>query len=293
MQGMSGAFESNFALLELANSAVHVLPVSPVSSPPRWGDGSCSAPDPKSGFHGFDRWTGADGRVRIVVVNHGTRSSVERFRLDRDEARESLAWEGCVSVPAGIELNDVTALGEAGFVVTVMGESRHFGSPEGFEFLLSGQDTGHLASWSAERGWETLAGTHAAFPNGIVASPDGRTLWFAAWTGRQVLKYDRGAAAIVGRVALAFLPDNLSWTPQGTILVAGIPDAAGLRACVKSGAASCDDAWVVSEIDPESMTARTLASGPTGQLGGASVAVRVGDALYVGAYSGDRILRIN
>jgi hypothetical protein len=27
-------------------------------------------------------------------------------------------------------------------------------------------------------------------------------------------------------------------------------------------------------------------------LGGASVAVRIGDALYVGAFSGDRILKI-
>jgi hypothetical protein len=40
------------------------------------------------------------------------------------------------------------------------------------------------------------------------------------------------------------------------------------------------------------MTARTIATGPAGLLGGASVAVRAGDALYVGAFSGDRVLRI-
>jgi sugar lactone lactonase YvrE len=141
-----------------------------------------------------------------------------------------------------------------------MGEARHFGNPEGLEFLLSGAVTGQLVTWSAAKGWERLAGSRAAFPNGIVASPDGRTLWFAAWTGREVLRYDRETGAVTGRVSLDFLPDNL--------------------------------AFAVSEIDPATMTARTTASGKAGQLGGASVAVRVGEVLYVGAFSGDRVLRI-
>jgi hypothetical protein len=173
-----------------------------------------------------------------------------------------------------------------------MGETRHFGGPEGLEFMLSGAITGHLATWSAPRGWETLEATHAAFPNGIVASPDGRTLWFSAWTGREVIRYDRDTGRITGRVSLAFLPDNLSWSPDGTILTAGIPDAASVRACVTQGTDVCDDAFEVSEIDPRAMTARTIATGPAGLLGGASVAVRAGDALYVGAFSGDRVLRI-
>jgi hypothetical protein len=55
----------------------------------------------------------------------------------------------------------------------------------------------------------------------------------------------------------------------------------------------CDDAFEVSEIDPRAMTARTIARGPAGLLGGASVAVRLGEVLYVGAFSGDRVLRID
>jgi len=175
----------------------------------------------------------------------------------------------------------------------VMGATRHFDNAAGREFLLSGEITGHLVTWSAAKGWETLEGSRAAFPNGIVATPDGRTLWFAAWTGREVLRYDREAGKIVGRVSLTYLPDNLSWSREGTILTAGIPDVASVRECVTKGAEVCDDAFEVSEIDPRAMTARTIARGPAGLLGGASVAVRVGEVLYVGAFSGDRVLRID
>ena len=292
MRGMTDKGESNFATVDRATAAVRVLPLRVAAAPPAWGDGSCQAPDPRPGFHGFDRWTGADGRVRIVVVNHGTRSTIERFRLDSGGAGESLAWEGCVTVPKDIELNDVAALPDDGFAATVMGEARHFGNPAGLEFMLSGEITGHLVAWSEAKGWQTLAGSRAAFPNGIVASPDGRTLWFAAWTGREVLRYDRATDAVTGRVALDYLPDNLSWSPEGTILPAGIPDAASVRECVEKRAEVCDDAFTVSEIEPKAMTARTIAKGAAGLLGGASVAVRVGEVLYVGAFSGDRVLRI-
>ena len=199
---------------------MRVLPVREGTTPPAWGHGSCEAPDSRPAFHGFDRWTDPDGHVRIVVVNHGTRSTIERFRLDGDGAQESLVWEGCVAVPRDIELNDVAALPAGGFAATVMGEARHFDNPAGREFLLSGEITGHLVTWSAAKGWETLEGSRAAFPNGIVASPDGGTLWFAAWTGRQVFRYDREARKIVGRVSLTYLPDNLRWSREGTIYTA-------------------------------------------------------------------------
>ena len=293
MRGMTGKGESNLAALDLSTERVRVFPVRGADTRPAWGDASCGAPDPRPAFHGFDRWTGADGRVRVLVVNHGTRSTIERFRIDPDAEGGSLAWEGCVTVPPDIELNDVAALPDGGLAATVMGEARHFGNPEGLEFLLSGKLTGHLVTWSQIRGWEKLAGSGAAFPNGIVASPDGRTLYVAAWTGREVLKYERDTSTIVGRVALDYLPDNLSWTRDGTILTAGIPSTTSVRECVGSGAETCSDAFEVSEIDPRTMTSRTLAKGPAGLLGGASVAVRVGDTVYVGAYSGDRILKIN
>ncbi|HEX9773706.1 MAG TPA: hypothetical protein VGA44_09585 [Steroidobacteraceae bacterium] len=206
MRGMTGTDDSNLAVLSVASGDVRVLPVRPSAGTPAWGDASCMKPDSRPGLHGFDRWIEADGKVRVLVVNHGTRSSIERYRLDRDDSGELLAWEGCVLVPADIELNDVAALPGGGFAATVMGEARHFGNDVG--------------------------------------------LFYAAWTGRRILKYDRDAKAIGARADLDYLPDNLSWSPDGTI------------------------------------------AGPARVLGGASVAVRIGEAHYVSAFSGDRILRI-
>ena len=110
MRSMTGKGESNLATIDVRTAAVRVLPERAAKDAPQWGDGSCKGPDPTPAFHGFDRWTGGDGRVRIVVVNHGTRSTIERYRLDGVPADASLAWEGCVAVPSDIELNDVAAL---------------------------------------------------------------------------------------------------------------------------------------------------------------------------------------
>jgi hypothetical protein len=101
MRGMTDKGESNFATVDRATAAVRVLPIRVAAAPPAWGDGSCQAPDPRLGFHGFDRWTDADDRVRIVVVNHGTRSTIERFRLDSGGAGESWAKRVTSATPPG------------------------------------------------------------------------------------------------------------------------------------------------------------------------------------------------
>jgi hypothetical protein len=110
MRGMTNEGASSFAVLHTATATIRELQSGMAPASPSWGDGSCAAPDAAPAFHGFDRWTDGDGRVRILVVNHGTRSTIERFRLDAGVAGETLAWEGCVAAPPGIELNDVAAL---------------------------------------------------------------------------------------------------------------------------------------------------------------------------------------
>lgn len=292
MRNMANTGDSNFAVVDVETRAVTVLRIAAATPKPTWGDPTCTAPDPRPAFHGFDRWTDAGGVRRVLVVNHGTRSSVERFRLHRDAQGDLLEWEGCVLVPKEIQLNDVASLPGGAFAASVMGETKYFGNPEGMEFLLSGKETGDLVEWWPAGGWQSLPDSRAAFPNGVVASRDARYLYFAAWTGREVLKYDREDKSIVARTKVDFLPDNLSWTPGGTLLTAGVPDPEGVRRCVSAKALLCPDAFSVAEIDPKTMSARTLLSAPTGVLGGASVAVRVGEELYVGAFSGDRIVRI-
>ena len=64
MRGMTGKGESNFATIDAETGAVRVLAQRDAAGAPSWGDGSCEAPDRTPGFHGFDRWTGPDGRVR-------------------------------------------------------------------------------------------------------------------------------------------------------------------------------------------------------------------------------------
>jgi hypothetical protein len=282
---------SSFASLNLSDGSVHVLPVR--SGKPIWGDGSCAAVDAAPALHGFDLFRDKDRKWRLVVINNGGRSTVERYRVTSTGTHTELVWEGCVSVPADKVLNDVAALPGGGFVASNMGDARHFGNSAGLDFLLSGATTGTLVEWRPGKPLRDLPGSAAAFPNGVAVSRDGRWIYMGAWTGRQVIKYDRQAARIVGTVTLDFMVDNLSWTKEGTLLAAGADSVQEIRHCIDSQARECGNPYTVAEIDPRALRVRTLHRGPAGEMAGTSVAVRDGRWLYVSGFATDRILALD
>ena len=284
--------DSNLAVLELATGKLRVLPVD-VELAAGWGHESCRAPDDKLTVHGIHLSTRAGGERQLLVVNHGSRESVEYYELfgEPSGAIESyrLKWRGCVVTPGGVMFNDVAALPN-GFVATIMGETKHFAGNDGLDFLLSGQNTGHVVEWNADSGFAPLPNTERPFPNGVQTSSDGRYVYFAAWTGRKVVRYDRQSRD-TAELDLDFHPDNLSWTAQGTLVSAGITDTQSLRHCLATASPFCGGAFEVAEIDPKDWRATSLIDGGAEVVGGASVALRVDDLIYVGAFSGDRIAR--
>jgi len=290
MRGPTHLPVSNLAELDLATRQLRVLPVVPAGRA-EGADATCTAPDPKPDLHGFDLARDASGQLQLLVVNHGSRQSIEFFRVVGSAADRSLEWRGCIATPADVRLNDVAARPGGGLIATVMGEARYFDSTDGFNFLVSGADTGYLLAWSPGAGFRKLSGTEAAFPNGIAIDAAGRYAWFAAWTGRKILKYDLDSAHIVGAVAVDFMPDNLSWAPDGGVLTAGIPDMTAVEHCLDGRTAFCTSPFRAVRIDPVDLSVRTLVEGPIGVLGGASVAVQDGEWVYVGAWAGDRIVR--
>jgi len=290
MHGPAHLPVSNLVELDLATRQSRVLPVV-AAGRAEGADASCTAPDPNPDLHGFDLARDASGELQLLIVNHGSRQSIEFFRVVGTAADRALEWRGCIATPADVRLNDVAARPGGGLIATVMGEARYFDTADGFNFLVSGADTGYLLAWSPGDGFHKLAGTEAAFPNGIAIDAAGRYAWFAAWSGRKLFKYDLGTAHIVGTVALNFMPDNLSWAPDGAVLTAGIPDMSAVAHCLDGRTAFCTSPFTAVRIDPADLSVRTLVEGPNGVLGGASVAVQEGDWVYVGAWAGDRIVR--
>jgi hypothetical protein len=269
--------KGDLALLDTASDRVRPLTIRIVREK-GWGDPTCLAPPAHIGPHGIHLSRRRDGRLQLLVVNHQERESIELLEMN---SRGDAVWRGCVkSVEA---FNDVVALPGGGFVATVP-------TAHGQEEKVDGTVAGFLTEWRPAQGFRKLPGSDAAFNNGVQLSPDGRTLYFPAWTAHEIIRYDRVGQKITGRVKVDFMPDNLSVAADGTYLVAGIDGLPG-RDCRKVDN-QCSPPFTVARFDPRTMKVTALYHGKPGEMAGSSVALQVGRDLYLGSYTGARILKM-
>ncbi|HSW06774.1 SMP-30/gluconolactonase/LRE family protein [Aquabacterium sp.] len=225
----------------------------------------------------------------LYAVNHGGRESIEVFKVELADGAPRLSWLGCVLLPADAYPNGVAALPSGGFVVTKMYDRS---SPDGALAMLRGEATGALLKWTPAAGWSTLPGPALAAPNGIELSPDGRSAYVASWTRRQLLRVPlAGQADKPAALDLDFMPDNLRGLPDGSVLVTGqATDPAGLVACVHKGQ-NCPAGFKVVVVSPQ-MTARELYRSDDAQFTMPTVALPVGDELWIGSVRGSQIARV-
>jgi hypothetical protein len=97
----------------------------------------------------------------------------------------------------------------------------------------------------------------------------------------------------VGVVKLDFMPDNLTWAGKGQILAAGVKGARG--DCPAGSGVPCIQGFGIAELNPATWEAKTVfdSQGKGNLIPGVSVALRVGNAIYIGSFQGDRLVRIN
>jgi hypothetical protein len=284
MAGRDGA-RGGIALFDPAKKSFAEMPiiVEPLGD---WGDPSCPGPAGDTlSPHGMSLSKRSSGVMQLFVVNHGGRESVEMFEAKRVAGTWTLVWHGCVV--AKNDYNDVATLPDGGFAATHP-NSLGMKGPN----LVSGQPSGVVARWTPGKGETELPGTKAGYPNGVVADSNGRYLYYAAWTAKEVHKYDLSASRDASVIKLDFMPDNLTWTKKGQILAAGIK---GIQGDCPSGSGSpCIQGFGVAVIDPVKMQARTVfdSHGKSALISGVSVALQVKDFVYIGSFQGNRILQL-
>ncbi len=250
-----------------------------------WGDPACPGPIGDAlRAHGISLAQRKGGAWELYIVNHGGRQSIEMFELKRAAPAWTLAWHGCVVTPK--EFNDVAALPDGSFIATHPTSMREQGDTSD---LFAAKATGWVSRWTAGKGEQEIPGTRIGYPNGILASKDGRFIYVNAWTAKEVHKYDLKTGKEVGMVKLDFMPDNVTWTEKHQILAAGVKGARG-----DCGGSPCIQGFGVALIDPAKMTAKTEfdSQGKGALIGGVSVALQVGPSIYIGAFQGDRIVKI-
>ena len=295
MGDMERATPGSLVLFDTVDGVITRLPQFGTASAINWGSSECQTPPGVAlSPHGIDLTQRADGRREILVVNHGGRESVELFELLGAAGNWQLAWRGCVLPPAGTFMNDVAALPDGDFLISHM-YPRDASSIAGINLYLIrgllGFDTGMVLRCSPSGNCKALPGTAAPLPNGIQTDATGSTLYLNAYLAGEVRKIAIADGRLLG-TARMLGPDNSQWTAEGTLLVAS--QIAGLRAmshCAGLRGGACGAAFEVVELDPVTMSTRTVLAHHGAPMGGATVAQQVGNAIYLGSFVGDRIVR--
>jgi hypothetical protein len=231
---------------------------------------------------------------RIYVTGHGAREAIEvfdvvesvevrgsRVAVSSPGPRFAISWVGCVVLPEKVSANSVATLSDGGFITTQFMD-RSLPMNDAFGQVRSGVVNGALWEWHPSRKVEKIAGTELSGANGIVVSPDGNTIFVSAYGTHELVRFERGDAAVRRQVIkLPITPDNLHWKAGGKLIIAGPNYPA---------AGPGDASWSVLEVDPQSLGVKKLAGGarPTGMLG-VTAAIQVGNEIWIGTFSGNRV----
>ena len=293
--GMLGEKPGSLALLVLDSDERRVIfrggDATTGKPAPGWGDPACPGP-PGAAFdpHGIDVARRPDGALAIAAVQHGGRQSIELFELTGAGSEWQVAWRGCVPVPEDAWPNDVVWLPDGSLVFSSM-----MPLSQGLEAMMNGTaDPGFALRWRAGAGFREVPGSRGPLANGVEVSPDGKKLYLNLTRADEVRRIDLDSGRIEARAKVQG-PDNSTWAPDGSLLVASI------RAMGSEDFAVCDPLpphaacplpFAIVAVDVGSMQGRDLYVGGGPPLGAGTVGLQVGSELFVGSFAGDRVLRV-
>ena len=258
-----------------------------------WGADDCPGP-PGREFapHGLDLAERPDGRLQLLVVNHGGREAIEFFEVLGRDGGSALEWRGCAIPEESVLMNDVAALPDGGFLATKMFPGGGASSLWHGLRAMAGFNTGYVMEWSAESGFRELPGTRAVAPNGITVAPDGNTVFFGAYMGNEVRRVTRDGSRPAASVPIR-LPDNLTWARDGRLLVASHTGSfADMMACDGLEEGACPMAFAIVAIDPETLETEVLFENSGAPMGAGTAAIERNGELLIGSFPGDRIIRV-
>jgi hypothetical protein len=220
--------------------------------------------------HGVYVAPGAGPQHKLFVVGHGARESIEIFDVDTSGAIPDVTWIGCVIAPDPIGLNSVRGLPDGGFLTTNF-------NPRNMQMqaMMDGTRNGELWEWHTDSGWEMVPGSEASGANGVELSDDGQTIYVAAWGSQSFFTLSANKDRPDRQeIDLGFRIDNIHWSRDGRLITAG----------------QVGQDWRVALIDPETLEVEEIYRlDDMPGFGGGTVALEVGDELWIGSYRGDRI----
>lgn len=285
---MDGSKPGALSAYSLNDNAIHSLfPVDHDDSRD-WGDSHCEPPAQDSfAPHGIDLQQRDDGKLMLLVVNHGGRESIEFFEVTPPA---EVSWKGCVEAPTHAWFNDIVGSANGGFWATHMmpKDDQTWVTIKG----VFGFDTGFVYRWDPDGGFSKVIGSDGAFPNGIEKSEDEQYLFINMYLGGEVRKLALATGEVVA-MTKASGPDNVTWSQDGYLLVAShTAGMSELMACQEVKKGACGYEYEIVRVDPDDMSRSTLVKHRGAPLGGVTVATDTGSELVLGTFAGDRLVRM-
>ena len=206
-----------------------------------------------------------------------------------------LTWTGCVMTPDGMEANSVASLADGSLLATI---PLHTGILINEAF--AGKSTGAVYKWSpGDTGFVKIEGTEMPYGNGIEVSDDGQEFYVASSGLQKILAFSNSNPTRLLRSsrALSFVPDNLHMSSDGSLITAGLamvdPVCGDVQMSLEFDLeefASCPRPFTVLAVDPQSMQDSVIVSSPAHKhFSNITMALQVGDELWIGTFAGDRI----
>jgi hypothetical protein len=106
------------------------------------------------------------------------------------------------------------------------------------EIGIPGQFT-FLVEWHPGSRLTRLPNSEAPNANGVQLSADREFIYYTAWSGKQIRKYDRHFGHVVETANVAFYPDNISVRADGVLVVTGMDELQSWKACVLAKCSFC------------------------------------------------------
>jgi len=249
------------------------------------GEPGCPNPSP-DGFapHGVYVDTRDPAVPLLYVVNHGGREAVEIFSFGRHGDETVLFWTACIELPPGTSGNDVVVAPDGEVIVS------NYMPPTWKTWsnvkTLLGWNTGDILAWNREQRWRTISGTEASAPNGVEISADGEWVYYSSTGGRSLSRIARSGGK-AQTVTVEGMPDNLTWTNRGTLLLASHDSPWAFAKCTRE--APCRSPWRVLEVDATSLTPTTIFQHDGTSIGAVASALEAKNTMYFSAVFDDRI----
>ena len=253
--------------------------VGSVNSPSSTYAANCPGPIDQFQPHGISVRQVAKDQYELYVVGHGAREAIEIFELRLSADQPSLRWSGCISAPDSVErFNAVTALPGGRIAVT------HLPS-----FNSERRGLGEVWAWSASDGWNVIPGGAISGANGIVAAPDGQSVFVSEYFSESLIQIFLGdKAGQVNRYKIGYSIDNIRWSEDGQLLLTAHERNCDLKGQCDRGAPGA----YVLRFNPETGQSQELFYHPAQTfLPIATVVEEVDGALWMGGIRGaDRIV---